>query len=486
MWVWGSGTSIIQDSSSRAEFFHFCANPPGSKDPNAVAGFPGAVNMVYLYAHSFVNGDSTHKAELHSFLKDAHSLGIRVDYLDGDTTWATTDSLYAEQYVRYVLQFNLQTSDPSERFDGIQFDVEPYLLWGWKQGVTQQIQIWNDFMDLLTYCKKEVDSANAGTQFGVAIPRWYDSTPGINYLHQLQNIVDYVAIMDYQNTSARIISGAGAEILYATQIGKAAYIGVETSNQDAALTFYGLGWGNMEGQMYQVDEYFRGYGGYAGIAIEHYDSYDVLPKWGTGGTDTTPPALIGGRYIQDSAGGYFQFHVVDICGSGLNEDSTEAGSRAVNLSSGSESVAGSWVTDSTNYISFHPVPGAQALAKYLFTIHAVDSVGNSLDTKDTIAAVPTEIEEGRTGYLKNFDLLQNYPNPFNPTTIIAFDVQSSGFVALKVYDILGRRVATLVDGRQSAGKHSVVFDGSRFASGVYFYALQQGSLVLRDKMLLLK
>jgi Rax2 C-terminal beta propeller domain/Secretion system C-terminal sorting domain len=87
---------------------------------------------------------------------------------------------------------------------------------------------------------------------------------------------------------------------------------------------------------------------------------------------------------------------------------------------------------------------------------------------------------------KSFALAQNYPNPFNPTTVIGYQLSAVSHVRLRVYDILGRSVATLVDGVQSPGEHSVVFDGSRFASGVYFYRIQTGSYVRTMKMVLMK
>lgn len=72
---------------------------------------------------------------------------------------------------------------------------------------------------------------------------------------------------------------------------------------------------------------------------------------------------------------------------------------------------------------------------------------------------------------QNFVLYQNFPNPFNPTTEISYQVSVNSHVTLKVYDVLGREMATLVNEKQDAGTHVVEFDGSRFASGVYFYRL---------------
>ena len=85
-----------------------------------------------------------------------------------------------------------------------------------------------------------------------------------------------------------------------------------------------------------------------------------------------------------------------------------------------------------------------------------------------------------------FELDQNYPNPFNPTTQIRYFLSGRGYVSLKIYDILGRQVATLSDGVQPAGDHVVSFDGRDLSSGVYFYRLAEGDLSATRKLLLLK
>jgi hypothetical protein len=81
-------------------------------------------------------------------------------------------------------------------------------------------------------------------------------------------------------------------------------------------------------------------------------------------------------------------------------------------------------------------------------------------------------------------LLQNFPNPFNPRTVIRFSIQNTTWVQLVVYDLLGREVSTLVNGRMPAGVHSVQFDGSGLASGVYVYRLQAGGFTGARSMLL--
>lgn len=87
---------------------------------------------------------------------------------------------------------------------------------------------------------------------------------------------------------------------------------------------------------------------------------------------------------------------------------------------------------------------------------------------------------------KNFYLLQNYPNPFNPTTTIKFSILHSQFATLKVYDILGREIKTLINKPMQSGEYEVEFDGSNLSSGVYFYRLTTGQFVQTRKMLLLK
>ncbi len=94
--------------------------------------------------------------------------------------------------------------------------------------------------------------------------------------------------------------------------------------------------------------------------------------------------------------------------------------------------------------------------------------------------------EVEAGLPRTFELGQNYPNPFNPTTVISYQLPVASEVSLKVYDVLGREVATLVNARQEAGRYSVPFNAASFASGVYFYRLQAGQFVQTRKMMLVK
>jgi hypothetical protein len=87
---------------------------------------------------------------------------------------------------------------------------------------------------------------------------------------------------------------------------------------------------------------------------------------------------------------------------------------------------------------------------------------------------------------EQYELLQNYPNPFNPSTKIVFSIPEASFVQLKVYDVLGNEVSTLVNEEHNAGVYSIDFSGTRLTSGTYFYRLKAGNYVEIKKMVLLK
>jgi hypothetical protein len=88
--------------------------------------------------------------------------------------------------------------------------------------------------------------------------------------------------------------------------------------------------------------------------------------------------------------------------------------------------------------------------------------------------------------LNGFRLYQNYPNPFNPSTVIGYQLPVNSQVTLKVYDVLGREVATLVNEVKPAGEYEVKFDATDLASRVYIYKIHAGSFVQGKKMILLK
>ncbi len=137
---------------------------------------------------------------------------------------------------------------------------------------------------------------------------------------------------------------------------------------------------------------------------------------------------------------------------------------------------------------------------YLVRVFNVTSENGNTITKDAIASFindPT-VDVSESDLPENFELSQNYPNPFNPTTTIKYSIPanagietqftepSGDFASLRIYNVLGEEVATLVNEKQSAGTYAVKFNASHLPSGVYFYTLRVGDFVATKKMILLK
>ena len=125
------------------------------------------------------------------------------------------------------------------------------------------------------------------------------------------------------------------------------------------------------------------------------------------------------------------------------------------------------------------------------------SVENEIKFTSPARSVQMIIIEGGSNFLSvndkansekiySYNLYQNYPNPFNPSTLISYQLPASAFVVLKVFDVLGREIETLVNEHQNAGKHSVQFNAAKLPSGVYFYKLEAGNYNNTKKLLLIK
>jgi len=102
-----------------------------------------------------------------------------------------------------------------------------------------------------------------------------------------------------------------------------------------------------------------------------------------------------------------------------------------------------------------------------------------LGTVTSVHEVDVEVPDG-------FVLRQNYPNPFNPSTRIKFRIPGTSFISLKVFDLLGEEVASLISGELTSGEYEVQFDGRGLASGMYLYRLHAGEFVHTKSMMLIK
>lgn len=134
-------------------------------------------------------------------------------------------------------------------------------------------------------------------------------------------------------------------------------------------------------------------------------------------------------------------------------------------------------------------------SKDLISIHMIDeNIGWISGEKGTLLSTSTgggiatsNVNEEAINIPVSAELHQNYPNPFNPTTVISYQLSENSKVQLEVFDMLGRKVATLVNGnRQTAGEHKITFNASNLSSGVYLYQLKTGNTVITKKLTLIK
>lgn len=133
------------------------------------------------------------------------------------------------------------------------------------------------------------------------------------------------------------------------------------------------------------------------------------------------------------------------------------------------------------------VTGLLPNTTYYFRVCASNSGGTSPYSNTIIIVTKvTGISDDLSAIPNTFELYQNYPNPFNPTTTIKYQIPENAFVALKVYDITGREISTIVNDFKSAGTYEVKFDSERLPSGIYISKIEAGKFIQIKKMILIK
>ncbi len=152
----------------------------------------------------------------------------------------------------------------------------------------------------------------------------------------------------------------------------------------------------------------------------------------------------------------------------------------------SEYTAGSWA----NFAAALASAKSAMAQNYSPSVSAADALGNAKNNLTAAIAGlvknTTRVADANGSLPQNFSLSQNYPNPFNPTTEINYSVPHDSYISLKVYNSLGKEVATLFEGVQLAGNHVVSFNGAELASGVYIYQLKANNFMEAKRLMLLR
>ncbi len=493
MWVWNYEAILENVNGAQDTLFNFCENPPGSNDPNAIEKYPQQINLLFFNCLGYIFPFNTIKrAKLKSFLENAHNRGLEVHFLSGFSAWALPGHPAGYAFIDSVLNFNNQ-NPPEQRFDGIHYDVEPYTLPQWYSQ-----ELWDSYLALLNYGRDSARNSGQNIPFGGAVPHWYNSSPGIAAMKQVIDAMDYIAIMDYNDQMANIVSFARDEIDYAGETGKDVYIGVEVQNGNLNdnITFYQEGWGNLEGALNFVNQAFRDSLAFKGFVIHYYYAYRGFTKWGTKNEDFTFPLLIASGYQNTTPNGEFFAEIVDICGSGVDTIATLLNAEVLydggdgNFDSGNEqAISGVWRSENTRFFYFTPDQSIDLHGRYQITIRPTDSSPNQnyFFQKTVVNPAVTGINDAPPpGGIRDFTLLRTYPNPFNPSATIEFEITRAGQVRIDLYNILGEKVKSLVNRNYFSGRHQYRLNEPGLASGVYLLIVQAFGVVRLKKLILQK
>lgn len=278
MWVWEQDTrNAIYDPAKG----------------QALLDFSSAKNIktLYLYGDSYlgVNDVTSHPGYYRSFISEAHQRGMQVHALLGSEHLRTWEYILPEKrgdalaMVSNVLGYNASSSS-TEKFDGFNVDIEPYILGDWE---SKQAYYAGQYLDTLAAQRQLVAASGQALEYGACIPRWYDAVSelqGIDYngqvkplYQQIQDMSEYVSIMDYVNSADMIVSDASNELWYADGINKKVSIGVETMDiQPPWATFYGFTEQGMESVLYAAEQDLGAYSSYDGFAMHHYGTYSDI------------------------------------------------------------------------------------------------------------------------------------------------------------------------------------------------------------------
>ncbi len=229
-----------------------------------------------------------------------------------------------------------------------------------------------------------------------------------------------------------------------------------------------------------------------GVGSAKFNNYDAVA--GTTQaliTLTFSPAAAGDSLKFDHAYCTYETEVDQL----VIETSANGGTSYTTLITLDGGVSGPLVTASPSLNPFAPASSQWAKKKFSLPVgtnkikfRTISAYGNNLFLDTICVTSPsTGITQLLTGTIpESYSLSQNYPNPFNPTTNLEFGISKLGFVSLKVYDVLGKEVMTLVNEIKPAGRYKIDFNGSNLSSGMYFYKLEAGNFTETKRMLLIK
>jgi hypothetical protein len=262
MWLWDPEPQLL-DAAERTAFLAFCRREGIGRVWMQISTSVGALSSTGPATDTPVAGARPkrvleHQAEWRSLLAEAHAAGLKIDALDGDPRYALRQLHYLPfAIVDAVIEFN-KSARPNERFDGIHFDNEPYLLRAWRTQRSRELLL-GEFMELNVECLRRV-RAQPGMEYGIDIPFWWqytNSRTGVPHgdvafegtrkaasFHCIDRL-DNIGVMDYRNVadgSDGLVAHASELLAYADRAGHASvYVGVDTSESSPTDYWFAVG-----------------------------------------------------------------------------------------------------------------------------------------------------------------------------------------------------------------------------------------------------
>lgn len=267
MWVWYT-KGIRTDPTTAGEFFHFVAAPKGVASHAIDTLFFDGVDAPDFSNPAVVKS-------IRDFLAAAHAKRLRVDYLVGEPYWATAAREHEGlATLQAMLKFN-QGSPASERYDGIQYDVEPYTQPDWDK---DQVALEAGVVDLYSKCQAAIKASGQPVKLSAAIPRWFGNVNGHDFSSPIIDHTDEVDVMDYVTTAQQLVNDPALILAHASQAHKKVWIGVETLElkDTPRTTFFGSGNAALENVLSAALPKLQQQPSFAGYAIHHWVSYEAL------------------------------------------------------------------------------------------------------------------------------------------------------------------------------------------------------------------
>ncbi len=327
MWLWETGSyALVHDPGARRVLEDFARD--------------GKVKTIYFGVARYAGENMLEdmRPRVREFVAWAHAAGLQVYALIASA--AQPDFLGAiEPYQGFaireyekVLNYNL-SSGSREAFDGVNVDLEPY---AWPEYDTKAPLIQVEWLNTIEHMIQRRDAAGSGMPFGQAVPFWLGgiSVPWKGQTRPLnehmQDLDDYVAIMSYRDSAAGMLDAAQQELSYAAQVGKLAWVGLESSEianpspgDPYWISYHHVGRAYMENELSKLEAAASSKPGYGGIVMEHYDALIDLPSdWSPDATypprpaDAAPPSAVGSPLSAST----FDFQGIDLTWGRAHDD----------------------------------------------------------------------------------------------------------------------------------------------------------------------